>query len=109
MLGWVGAVSSNAKIPNYDQVAMSYIKWKELTSKFQNSCLRIHSRGSAEVIKCKNPKFLDGKQVGYHMKVLTRRFPFSYFRVPRWGSGHQVLTIQSYDKVGMSYIKIEAE
>ena len=51
---------------------------------FQNSCFRPH-RGGGVVIKCKNPKILDGMQVVYHVKV------------------HHVQTF-NYDKVGMSYI-----
>ena len=48
-------------------------------------------RGWGGVIKCKNPKFLEGKHVVYHMKGLDEKVSCFIFLVPMgWDGGHQV-------------------
>ena len=65
------AGSSSTNIQSY-KVGMSYIKRKVLTSTLQNPCFRVHQGGwgGGRVIKCKNPNFLEGRHVIYHMKGL---------------------------------------
>ena len=67
---------------------MSYIKRNVLAcSKFMFS---IPSRVRGGVIKCKYPKFFDGRHVVYHMKGLEENVPNFIFLGPRVVRGHQV-------------------
>ena len=80
---------------SYDQVGMSYIRWKVLRSTLHNSYFRIHRKGG---LNCKNPKFLDGWQVVYQVKVWTSSLQISYFKGPVVGQGHQVQQLRAMIK-----------